>query len=194
VFPRAVDIPEGAGEHIRALAAQPKQEGAMGRITRSLAGRRALIGLIGLGALALAACVPVGSKPAPVPDEPAAPPIEVCVPVAEPVPPDTNAAATEVVAAQEVCLPICLPGQEPPPVARVASADCVPLCPIAGDPKATVLEPERPRCLPIPIPCLPGRNPPSEVIEIAVLNCVPLCQLAEVFPGIQGLEPCRAER
>jgi hypothetical protein len=50
----------------------------MGRITRSVAGRRALIGLIGLGALALAACVPVGSKPAPVRDEPAAPAIEVC--------------------------------------------------------------------------------------------------------------------
>jgi hypothetical protein len=41
---------------------------------------------------------------------------------------------------------------------------------------------------------LPGQNPPREVIEIAVLNCVPLCQLAEVFPGIPGLEPCRAER
>jgi hypothetical protein len=189
----------------------------MGRITRSLARRRVLVGLIGLGALALAACTqPL--KPQPEPEPPSLPNIEICAPVravpeaqvtAEPVPSE--------------CVPFCLPGEEPAPpppaetsVEPLTDRECVPICEFLPPPDASAQAAQR--CVSLPIPCLPGQEtpreefaqalreslvrcvnfclpgsepqPPQEFAEAQREMCVPVCAFAEVIRGLPGLEPC----
>jgi hypothetical protein len=174
----------------------------MGRIVRSRAGRRTLVGVLAIGGMALAACAPV-KPPADTPP-PELPPI--CIPnntgdpraLAEPAPTEPG------------CTPICLPGQEPPPDITAnlqqppapTEPDCVPICQPSGGGGGSpeVAAQARQRCIRVPIPCLPGvdipdcvnfcppgQEPPAqEAFEPAaeVTRCTPLCVL--IPPGSPG--------
>jgi hypothetical protein len=155
------------------------------------------VGVLAVGALALAACVPL--KPPPEPEPPVELP-ELCIPNPEPRP---EAALAEP-APEPGCTPICLPGQEPPPDERALAEPapeerCIPICPIGGDP-APELSAQRVQCIRIPIPCLPGQDPRADGClifclggeerppEAALLSpterCTPLC--AVIPPGFPG--------
>jgi hypothetical protein len=173
----------------------------MGRIARHRAGRRLFVGALAVGALALAACVPL--KPSPEPEPPVELP-ELCIP--DQVGGDPRALAEPAPAPEPGCTPICLPGQEPPPAERALAEPapeepkCVPICPIGGDP-APELNAQRVQCIRIPIPCLPGQDPrtegcvnfclpgdelpPEAAIQSDEPRCTPLCDV--IPPGFPGL-------
>jgi hypothetical protein len=197
----------------------------MGRITGSVARRRVLVGVVAAGAFALAACAgPL--KPAPEPDGAAAlPNIQICAPGVTAPRPEARVAAEP---GERPCVPFCLPGQEPTPPEQSPFLEpapepevpsCVPICPpdegggAPPDENALLAA----RCVRLPIPCLPGQEPPAEpapAIEpvpqppdcvnfclpgqegpppeasAELARCVPLCALAEVIRGVPGLEPC----
>jgi hypothetical protein len=133
----------------------------MGRISRSLTRRRVFVGVLALGALALAACAP-----APLKDE--APPggglPELCIP--------TNGGPVERVVAEPEpepdCLPICPPTEQVPPNETAAQA--------------------QQRCVEIPVFCLPGQGGDPrlqlEPGEPVPQRCTPLCVL--IPPGFPG--------
>ena len=189
----------------------------MGRIAGSVARRRALVGLVAVGALVLAGCV--GLKPGPPPPGGGAdlPNVDVCVPVGTPGPAPQAAQPGD-----QTCLPICLPGQEPPNLQRPfldpgqqEVPSCVPLCPIGtggGQPQMNAQLGRQ--CLAIPIPCLPGQGASPSAVARAVQqcvnfclpgqepqppqaftlpgqgSCVPLCVFARIIHGLPGLDPC----
>jgi len=151
-----------------------------------------------VGALALAACLPL--KPPPEPEPPVELP-EFCIPnpAAQP-----EAALVEP-APEPDCTPICLPGQEPPPDERALAEpapqqQCIPICPIGPAP-APELSAQRLECIRIPIPCLPGQEPgretgcvniclpgqegsPEAAVEPDVPDCRPLCEFLPA--GVPG--------
>ena len=181
----------------------------MGRIVRSRAGRRMFVGVLAVGALALAACVPLKPEPPPPPVD--VPAFEICVPTGDPRAPAARVAA-EPGGEPGPCVPICLPGQEPPANELAAPAPepaCVPIClPGQEDPQQPEARVAAPRCVPL-LPCLPGnggagmtdrswctnfcppgqeQQPPEASAEF-VQRCIPLCQLGELIrPPIPGLE------
>lgn len=199
----------------------------MGRITGSLARRRVLVGVVAAGAFALGACAgPL--KPAPEPDgAPALPNIQICAPGVSVRPPAERLA--QAPGQPALCVPFCLPGEEPTPpeqspLLEPAPAPEVPSCvPICPPDEGGGAPPERSaqvsvRCVRIPIPCLPGQEPPAErepaleaeprpdcvnfcvpgqegpppeaTAQLTRERCVPLCVWAEVIRGLPGLEPC----
>jgi hypothetical protein len=188
----------------------------MGRIVRSRAGRRTFVGVLAVGALALAACVPLKPEPPPPPVD--VPDFEICVPTR-----DTRAPAARVAAEPGgepgPCVPLCEFGQVPPPANELAEPapvpTCVPIC-LPGQEEPQQPELARvavPRCVPL-LPCLPDnggggmsnqswctnfcppgqeQQPPEVSAEFAQ-RCIPLCRLADLIrPPIPELQCPPAE-
>jgi hypothetical protein len=146
----------------------------MGRTSRSLARRRVFVGVLALGALALAAC----SAP-PLKDEPPDPEPECVTIYLPPAPGDPQTFAAPA-PGETVCLPICAPGQDPfPPngdpqqrLAADAAAradqelpECVIICrerEPGPDPAPSIApgpEPGEPRCNVQPCMLIPPGQP-----------------------------------
>jgi hypothetical protein len=184
----------------------------MGRIFRNRAGRRLFVGVVALGGLVLAACVPL--KPPPEPPPPAELP-QICIPNNTGGVPRATAA---IAPTDPGCTPLCLPGQEPqtdPSTKLVGPGPapapaCVPICPPSDPGAVQPYAQAAQRCIRIPIPCVPGIDipdcvnfcPPGQDMQPPAANaeglvqqrCTPLCVL--IPPGSPGacervLEPAK---
>jgi hypothetical protein len=135
----------------------------MGRISRSLARRRVFVGVLALGALALAAC--------------AAPPLK------DEAPPNGG------VGLPELCIPVDDPGGPVERFTAEADPDCLPICPPRDQlpPNQAFAQVEQ-RCVEIPVFCLPGQggDPRLQIEpgEPVPQRCTPLCVL--IPPGFPG--------
>jgi hypothetical protein len=108
----------------------------MGRLGRSLTGRRVVVGVVAIGALALVGCGESLKDPAPVKD-----PAPECTTIyfrSQP-PGDPQSIVAEPAPFESACLPICGPGDEVVPVGKATDATgeaagpvlppCIVVCP-----------------------------------------------------------------